>query len=378
MKSLARPDRMRGEKKAETESAGGSRLSIPSDGVTAERLREELTRGLSLGQSVASAASAARLGDFFQYLIERPVSLPRQKSALLPIVGKDVQAARVSIYNERVQAKFPLLGLRFKNTSGLHLMQGPVTVFEGSTYAGDARVLDLQPGEERLLSYAVDLATEVTPSPAHSNGRITKVRAVKGLIHTTTLVREARNYQVSNRSDKERTVLVEHPVRHDFKLSGDSKPAETASDVYRFELKVPPGKGKSLAVTEERSVASAVQLRSTGDEQVKVLLSQAVASEAVKKGLSRAMALRWELEKTKREVAELERQLKVATDDQARLRANLRDLPRTSKTYDRTVTKIDERESEIERLQAEVRRLQATEHNHAKAFDDFLASFSAE
>ena len=38
----------------------------------------------------------------------------------------------------------------FKNTSGLHLMQGPITVFEGSNYAGDARILDLQPNEERL------------------------------------------------------------------------------------------------------------------------------------------------------------------------------------------------------------------------------------
>jgi hypothetical protein len=72
-------------------------------------------------------------------------------------VGKDVEGDRVSIYNERTQAKFPLLGLKFKNTSGMHLMQGPITVFEGSTYAGDARILDLQPNEERLLSYAIDL-----------------------------------------------------------------------------------------------------------------------------------------------------------------------------------------------------------------------------
>src|SRR5947209_15145803 len=114
--------------------------------------RKELEEKLDLGRSVSSAASAAKLGDFFQYVLDRPVSLPRQKSALLPIVGKDVEGSRVSIYNEGTQAKFPLLGLRFKNTSGLHLMQGPLTVFEGSSYAGDARILDLQPGEERLLS----------------------------------------------------------------------------------------------------------------------------------------------------------------------------------------------------------------------------------
>src|SRR5262249_59386801 len=106
--------------------------------------------------SAQSGAAAAKLGDFFHYAIDKPVSLARQKSALLPIVTKEVEASRTSIYNERVQPKFPLLGMRFKNTSGLHLMQGPITIFEGATYAGDAIIRDLQPDEERLLSYAVD------------------------------------------------------------------------------------------------------------------------------------------------------------------------------------------------------------------------------
>ena len=108
-------------------------------------------------------ATATKLGDFFQYALDKPVSLPRQKSALLPIINKDVEGTRVSIYNERTQAKFPLLGLKFKNTSGMHLSQGPITVFDGSNYAGDSRILDVEPNEERLLSYAVDLGMEVNP-----------------------------------------------------------------------------------------------------------------------------------------------------------------------------------------------------------------------
>src|SRR5207237_1938809 len=141
--------------------------------------------------------------------IDRPVSLPRQKSALLPIVNKDVQGIRVSIYNEKVQAKLPLLGLKLKNTSGLHLMQGPITVFEGSSYAGDARILDLQPNEERLISYAVDLGCEVNPVPSSDNGKITQVRAVKGVLYTSTKVRETKTYTVVNRNDSERLVLIE-------------------------------------------------------------------------------------------------------------------------------------------------------------------------
>ena len=196
-------------------------------------LRRDLAKRMDLGASVATAAAAEKLGDFFQYVVERPVTLPRQKSALLPIVGKGVEATRVSIYNEGTQPKFPLLGLKVKNTSGLHLMQGPVTVFEGSTYAGDARIADLQPNEERLLSYAVDLGTEVKPEVSADSGRLTHVKAVKGALYTTTKLRETETYTVRDRNPQGRAVLIEHPLRGQFKLAGITMLAQTARDAYR-------------------------------------------------------------------------------------------------------------------------------------------------
>jgi hypothetical protein len=113
----------------------------------AKAVSGKLNEALDLGQSVQSVATASSLGDYFQYVIDRPVDLARQKSALLPIVNKDVEGKRVSIYNPAVQPKHPLLGLKFKNTTGMPLTQGPITVFEGSVYAGDTRVLDLQPDD---------------------------------------------------------------------------------------------------------------------------------------------------------------------------------------------------------------------------------------
>jgi hypothetical protein len=346
-------------------------------GEFAAGLRAEMKQQMDLGRSVSTAATAAKLGDFFQYAIDKPVTLPRQKSALLPIVSKDVQASRVSIYNERTQPKFPLLGLRFKNTSGVHMMQGPITVFEGSTYAGDARVLDLQPNEERLVSYAVDLGTEVNPVPSFESGRILMVKAVKGIIHTTTKNRQIKTYQVKNRNEQERTVLIEHPVNNAFHLVGD-KPKETASDVYRFEVKVPAGGTKSQTVTEEQDVRNEYILSSSGDEQIRFFFSQAVASEKVKDGLKQAMALRLEVAKTKREIAEQQRQLTTITEDQGRLRANLREMPSTAQAYKRYLEKFDKQETQIEKYQADIKQLQAQEHSQQKALDDFLASFSAE
>jgi hypothetical protein len=333
---------------------------------------------MDLGRGVQTMATATKLGDFFQYLIDRPVTLPRQKSALLPIVQKDVEATRVSIYNERTQAKFPLLGLRLKNTSGLHLMQGPITVFEGSSYAGDARILDLQPKEERLLSYAVDLGTEVSPAPVASNGRIVRIKVTKGFLEQTTKVREARTYTLVNRNDQERTVLVEHPVRKPMTLVDTPKPVETADDVYRFQLKVAPGKSETLTVTEEQDVGQTFQLTNSDDNQMRFFLSQTIASDKVKAGIKQALELRWAKAKTRREIDELEKQLKTITDDQARLRANLKEVPAGSEAYKRYVKKFDEQEVEIEKYQADIKRLQAVEHSQQKELEDFLNNFSAD
>jgi hypothetical protein len=345
---------------------------------TGEKLEKDLDERMDLGKSATTAASAAKLGDFFQYAIDKPVNLPRQKSAMLPIVNKEIEAERVSIYNEHTQAKFPLLGLKFKNTSGLHLMQGPITVFEGSNYAGDSRILDLQPKEERLLSYAIDLGTEVDVKPSSDNGRLTKVKASKGILYTTTKIRETKTYTVKNRNDAERVVLIEHPVRNEFKLVDTDKPAETASDFYRFKVKVGPGQTETQSVTEERDVASSIQLTNLDDQNIRIIINNTVTSAKVKKALEEAMKLRGELAKTQREIQELERQLKTITDDQARLRANLKEMPSTAAAYKRYLEKFDQQETQIESLQADIKKLQGTEHNQRKEFDNFLNNLDVE
>ncbi|HVS36470.1 MAG TPA: DUF4139 domain-containing protein [Gemmataceae bacterium] len=346
----------------------------------AKQLGAQLAEKMDLGGAgVSTMATATKLGDFFQYAIDKPVTLPRQKSALLPIVNKDVEGTRVSIYNERTQAKFPLLGLKFKNTSGLHLMQGPITVFEGSNYAGDARILDVEPNEERLISYAVDLGTEVNPVPSSDNGRLVQVKIVKGILHSQTKVRETKTYTIVNRNDQERLVLVEHPVRNDFHLTDDTaKPAETASDVYRFEVKVPAGKTSTQVVTEERIVNEQVQLTNSNDDQMRFFLNSTISSAKVKDGLKQALDLRFTLAATQRAIADKQRELKDITDDQVRLRANLKEMPPTAAAYKRYLDKFDAQETQIEKLQEDIKKMQGTESQQRKDFEDFLNNFSAE
>ncbi len=344
----------------------------------AEKFARELNKNLDLGAGVASAASATEMGDFFQYLIEHPVSLPRQKSAMLPIVNQPVDGAKVSIYNDRVQAKHPLLGLKFKNTSGLHLMQGPITVFEGSNYAGDSRILDLQPKEERLLSYAVDLGVEVEPVAKPTPDRLIKVKVNKGILYATNKVVETKLFNVKNRTEHERTLLIEHPFRPEFTLKTPEKFAERSRDVYRFELKVPAGETAKQEVVEERDVVHSVQLTNSDDNQIRFFLSAPVTSDQVKEALNKALELKGKLNATQRDIGQLQRELKIITDDQVRLRQNIANVPPSSDAYKRYVKKFDTQETEIERLQDEIKKLQNVEHQQRIAYENYLGSLNVE
>jgi hypothetical protein len=333
---------------------------------------------LNFRQGIASAAVATELGEYFQYQLEQPVSLPRQKSALIPIVNAPVEASRVSIYNDTVHAKYPLHGLRFKNTTGLHLMQGPLTIFEGSSYAGDARVGDLQPNETRLVSYAVDLGTEVAPEFKDPNDNLVAVKVYKGIMHTSHKVRETKIYTIKNRSEHTRLVLIEHPYRSDWKLVTPEKAAEQTRDVYRFEVKAEPDKPVKQEVVEEQTRVDQIALTDSPDDTVRFFLRASVTSPKVKAALEEALARKAKLAETQHEIQNEEKALQVIEKDQARMRANMERVPQTSEAYKRYLKKFDDQETEIEKRRDRVTKLQESAEQERKSYENFILTLNVE
>ena len=84
-----------------TQGRSERRTCLPADRAARRQVRRAAPQATSArtmdlgGSGVSTMATATKLGDFFQYAIDKPVTLPRQKSALLPIVNKDVQGERV-------------------------------------------------------------------------------------------------------------------------------------------------------------------------------------------------------------------------------------------------------------------------------------------
>jgi hypothetical protein len=333
---------------------------------------------LDLRRGAQSVAQAADVGELFQYTIDTPVTLPRQQSAMLPIVNASVQGQKVSIYNAQVHAKHPLNGLKFTNSTDLHLMQGPITVFDDGAYAGDAQIQDLPPGTERLISYAMDLDTEVAPESKASPDQLVSVKLVKGVMHTSHKYERTQLFTIKNSGKRAKTVLVEHPLDTNWTLLAPAKPEEKTRDRYRFSVHADPGKPAKLEVKEERVAGQQIALTNLDDNTIRFYINARVVSDGVKKALGEVISRKQKISELAAEKKRLEQQVTVIDQEQNRIRQNMAQLDRNTDLYQRYVKKFGEQEDEVERLRGEIRRVEAEEAKARQALDTYLASLTLE
>ena len=322
--------------------------------------------------SIQSVAQGAALGELFRYEIDKPVSIARQRSAMLPIVSEQIEAEKVSIYDDRVLAKHPLAGLRLVNLTKLNLMQGPVTVYDGGVYAGDARVEDLVPGSERLVSYAVDLDVEVAPRTEPRPEEIVSVKLAKGTLVVTRKLARHKIFEIKNSGADAVKLLVEHPREEPWKLVAPEKPAETTRDRYRFAVTAEPGKPVTLEVAEEQQTLQQLALVNTDDSTILFFTNAKQTSPAVKEALTAVIERKREIERFVQERAKREQEVNVVGQEQERIRQNMAQLERTSDLYTRYVQKFAVQEDRVETLRKEVADLQAKELEARRALDDYL------
>ena len=327
---------------------------------------------------VSSAASAGDVGEMFQYEIEAPVTLARQKSAMLPIVGEKVKGDKVSIYNPSVHAKHPLNGLRLTNSTKLHLMQGPITVFDDGAYAGDAQIENLAPGTERLISYAMDLDTEVAETAKQNPSQLVSVKIVRGVMHASNKMEREQTYTVKNSGKKTKQVLIEYPFNSSWKLVAPEKPAEKTGDRYRFQVAAEPGRPAELKIREEQNVSSQTVLTNMDANTILIYTRSQVVSDGVKKALEEVRVRQAKVADLRLQMQRLDQQVKIIEQEQARIRQNMNQLDRNSELYLRYVKKFTEQEDGIEKLRAEVKELEKKLDDETKSFNDFLANLSIE
>jgi hypothetical protein len=188
-------------------TVGGLRPNTSLEGVS---LSDAITGSDS---GVEAAATGNEVGDLFEYRIDQPITVPRDRSALIPILQTRVEGERVSIFNEGSRPDRPMSGMLLQNTSSLTLESGALTVIDGDAYAGEALMERLKPAEKRLISFALDLGTLVNVRTKEDRAPTFLVRVVNGVFQAHYHQTNKKIYVLTNQTNKPRVVYVEHPLR---------------------------------------------------------------------------------------------------------------------------------------------------------------------
>jgi hypothetical protein len=322
--------------------------STSLDGVS---LSDAITRPDS---GVEAAATGSEVGDLFEYHIDQPITVPRDRSALIPILQTRMEGERVSIYNEGNRRDRAMGGMLLKNTSPLTLEGGALTVIDGDAYAGEALMERLKPAEQRLISFALDLGTLVNVRVKEDRAPAFMVRAINGVFQAHYYQTSQKAYVLTNQTDKPRVVFIEHPVRQDWTLADTTqKPDSKTARYYRFRVPLGPHEKVELPVTERRALMDTYALLNFSRPDLELFIARNYIDATTRAALEKIIDIKSRMATADARLEAIDKEVGEIGEDQGRLRDNIKALTATAEAkqlISRYVSKADTQETRLEQL----------------------------
>jgi hypothetical protein len=243
---------------------------------------------------------------------------------MLPFLQQPIEGRRLLIYSDH-SSQHPTNAAELTNSTGKTLDGGPITVYDGGAYGGEALMETLKAGDSRLISYAVDLGTRITSAFGAKQAAVRELHARRGVLITKLAAEETRTYTVRNVDAKAKTLIIEHPLRQGYVLL-NQKPKEKTPTAYRFEIPLAAGANDSFAVSEERIYEQSYAVMSLTPDVLLSYVSNRSLSDAARQQLQRIAAQKTAIAENDRALQDAERQIRDLTADEERIRRNISSL----------------------------------------------------
>lgn len=333
----------------------------------------------NLMEAEQTTAGTQAIGDLFEYDIKQPVTIHKNQSALVPILQARVDAEKVTLWH--LNQPHPLRALWLNNSSGLTLDGGSFSIQEGQTFAGEGLMDAIRPGEKRLISYAADPDVQIQSKVKGEGQRVSRVRIYRGVMTHISEERQHQTYIVRNQDKTARAVIIEHPQRKGWELTGGAKPEETSPSAYRFRVKVGPQQTEQLDFDEVHSYGATYQLTNVTPEQIALFVREGSINPKIESALAPIIKQKDEVAEYAEQVTELNAKLSGIFDDQKRLRENLQALKGSSEERalaQRYTSELDRQEDELSSLRKQ-RDEAHSKHESAQArLNDMLEKLDME
>jgi hypothetical protein len=332
----------------------------------------------SMAGGVIETTTGSAAGDQFEFTVKTPVSLDRRMSAILPLVESPVEARRLLIFSGATAARgnnqHPRLGAELTNTSGMKLPAGPITVYDGGTYAGDALIEFWNEGEKRFISFGEDLS--VNAAVFDSNSRTTiSVKISGGVMAINRSQEYIKTYTFHNTSAQTKSIMIEHPQTPNAVLESPEADEQTPS-AYRFTMTLPPEKEIMLLVRESRPIMEKVSLIKLRQDSFLSYMSSQEIPPPVQAALRQAVNLWNAVNTAETAVTEAENRRSFLTHEQERVRKNIEVTGSQTQQGQEYLKRLQSIDNDIDKIAGELEKLRADVKNAQKAYTDYLSGLN--
>jgi len=336
---------------------------------------------MDLEKSVEVKTVTVKVGDFFAYHIDNPVTIQRNQSALVPIINQPFKGEKVLMYNEQHRAGNPMACMEMTNDTGLTLEGGPVTMYEGDTYVGESMLEFTKPDEKKYIPHAVELGCHIEKMEFFNDEPVFLVTLGGGAMRTHYYRTREKTYRIRYKNRTAIRLIIEHPREVDWELVETPAPVETTQNFYRFELSLPREGEYSLVVKDKRVFWTHYTLINLSDDSIALFLERKFFDARVADEIRKYVELSRKKADLEREINNNRASIQGIYKDQERLRSNISTLSTSREEAilkERFVTKLSLQESQIESHEKTIRELQVETEKTTKEIQGLITSLQLE
>ncbi len=268
-------------------------------------------------------ATGVEAGVLFSYTLGQGLDLRPHGSALVPFVGAEVEAERVTWLSE--PSGDARAAVRLVNSTSQTLPAGPVAFFADGGFAGEAAIDRLKPKERRFLRFGADLDVELRVDRSDRTEVIKRVTFAGDAVVVHSLRTTASEWALENRSGIARRVYVSLPIVRNATVTGaDALDFDTDSGQPIAIAKLEPKSTVSRTVTSIEGLSTAMGLEGLRADRLAQLLAEPELAAAERATLTDLEKAQKALEAVQKTLEKVRADMVEVTRDNDRMRENLK------------------------------------------------------
>ena len=320
--------------------------------------RDEGVTSAALERNFRALVQGSKVGALFRYDLEEKVYVPDRQSALVSILNARVKAEDVMLYNLERGGTAPYRAVRFTNETPYVMEKGPIAIYAGGTFVGEALTDRVDPGLSAFIPYSLDPRIHVSIDDAYKESGVSLVKLLRGHVTVELKTLATHSYVIDNQAPEAGTLWVQRTRRPGWSLVAPKAGVLDERGTYYVPLALAAKSKLKVAIEEETPTRRVVEIYSDAARKAIGLFlgGPAAAKDPRLSGALRdVLKIQERLGQLEEELGRLREEKDGYVEREEQVRENLRTLGKAARNEDlrrklvATLTEMETRLNDVNR-----------------------------